>query len=424
MLKNGASKCWAGPRPPAMSSAVASALHGLVGPLVGLDRRLVVCEPCAGISAWKAICDSVGLVWSPEDCYEFDAALGAFWRKHLGTRAQSMHLDEAGDINFINCNDLQSDVEVLVAGPPCQPWSPSGKRGGEYDDRSLVYLQVISMIVHYAHKGSLLFFLVENSSLLAKSAFLRDVMQYLSAALPWFVVDYVKQDLQAVFPHSRSRVWLRGLRRDCCKQNIIPQPVRDPWKLAGCPKPSLRSLLMQGIGNKDPGLLSAKQQHNLQRYKGFVKQDLLDGHGFEIAVLELDRAPGKLWGSRYFRDVCPALRSSGGSLFVLSTGDLDQEWWEQEFHRPLTAQERLVLQGHSRELYYDFYRSSDCAKATGNAFHTLALAMMMQPLCQAALDAGKLQSSNQQAPLQPNEIATLCRVADAGTQAFKKLRRK
>ncbi|CAE7231041.1 unnamed protein product, partial [Symbiodinium sp. CCMP2592] len=135
-----------------MSSAVASALHGLVGPLVGLNRRLVVCEPCAGISAWKAICDSVGLVWSPEDCYEFDAALGAFWRKHLGTRAQSMHLDKAGDINFINCNGLESDVEVLVAGPPCQPWSPSGKRGGEYDDRSLVYLQVISMIVHYAHK--------------------------------------------------------------------------------------------------------------------------------------------------------------------------------------------------------------------------------------------------------------------------------
>ena len=176
---------------------------------------------------------------------------------------------------------------------------------------------------------------------------------------------------------------------------------------------------MQGVGNKDPGLLSAKQQHNLQRYKGLVKQDLLDGHGFEIAVLELDRAPGNMYGPRYFRDVCPALRSSGGSLFVLSTGDLDQEWWEQEFHRPLTAQERLVLQGHSRELYYDFYRSSDCVKATSNAFHTLALAMMMQHLCQAALDAGKLQSSNQQAPLQPNEIANPVPCCRCGNSSFQ-----
>ena len=149
-----------------------------------------------------------------------------------------MHLDEAGDINFINCSDLESDVEVLVAGPPCQPWSPVGKKGGEYDDRSLVYLQVISMIVHYAHKGSLLFFLVENSSLLAKSAFLRDVMQYLSAALPWFVVDYVKQDLQAVFPHSRSQgvvAWAssRLLQRE--HNPSTPCGIRGSWQAVPSP---------------------------------------------------------------------------------------------------------------------------------------------------------------------------------------------
>ena len=73
MLRNGASKSW--PKPPAMISAVASALHGLLGLLVGLDRWLIVCEPCAGIMGEKAdsaqVCQGDMVLCPGESYYGF-----------------------------------------------------------------------------------------------------------------------------------------------------------------------------------------------------------------------------------------------------------------------------------------------------------------------------------------------------------------
>ena len=215
-----------------------------------------MCEPCAGISAWKSICDELGMEWCGNHVYEIDPALGRFWRRRLqenkNDHQRQIQLDEKGDITVLSIEGLTGDVEAIVSGPPCQPWSPSGKQLGEYDERSVVFLQVQSMICHYAHRGSLLFFLIENSSRLAKTAFLREALEYFRAAIPWFVVDYVVQDLRSMFPHSRTRVWIRGLRRDCCPSGEIRKTFPDPWLPARVQKPTLRSFLFSQLPNTDP----------------------------------------------------------------------------------------------------------------------------------------------------------------------------
>ena len=155
-------------------------------------------------------------------------------------------------------------------------------------------------------KAPCCFFLVENSSLLAKSAFLRDVMQYLSAALPWFVVDYVKQDLQAVFPHSRSRGVVAWASSRLLQREHNPSTRAGSVEVGRLSQAQLEVLVDARRWQQRSRFAVCKAAGTIcQRYKGLVKQDLLDGHGFEIAVLELEQSTWQHVRSSIFSGCLP-----------------------------------------------------------------------------------------------------------------------
>lgn len=57
----------------------------------------------------------------------------------LATRMEEGSLDEApvwSDIGTFNANGLRGRIDILVGGPPCQPYSVAGKRVGNADKRS------------------------------------------------------------------------------------------------------------------------------------------------------------------------------------------------------------------------------------------------------------------------------------------------
>eukprot|EP00959_Pyramimonas_sp_CCMP1952_P045469 949877-Pyramimonas_sp.AAC.1 len=74
-----------------------------------------------------------------------------------------LHLGEtAGDLMRVPLSSLRGRVDFLVAGPPCPPWSAQGRRGGQGDRRSNVFVRVLQWIIYFAKGCGLLGFALEN----------------------------------------------------------------------------------------------------------------------------------------------------------------------------------------------------------------------------------------------------------------------
>lgn len=68
----------------------------------------------------------------------FEIVAGAEWdRDACETYAKAHPAVEVieGDVNAIDFRHWRNEVDVVVGGPPCQPWSTGGKRLGAEDPR-------------------------------------------------------------------------------------------------------------------------------------------------------------------------------------------------------------------------------------------------------------------------------------------------
>lgn len=395
-----------------MASSLATLLRTILYPLQFLERAVGVAEPCCGISGYRSLCSSVGVSWEPTAVYDSNKGLARFWKNCLGQRADQLNLGMQGDILKLDVASLQQEPEGLIAGPPCQPWAMCGLRLQHADARCEVWEQTVEMIIHFAHRGSLLFFLLENSSGMIGSRFLDETLERLRLCMPWFAIDFVKHDLGSVWPMHRERLWIRGLRKDCLSEDDkLPEVLRDPWKIAGIQPPTLRSLLLPGKVNDTTDSMTAKQAANLRLYIQAIAAER-QKHKFDLAVVELDRCPLRAVGGRIYKDRLPSLRTQGPLLFVLSTADIHLNSSQMEFHRYVLPEERLIFQGHSPDLVHHFQYKKDVLQAAGNCFNTLQASIMLAPLLRAAVVAGKLRRGVRQPRLSPQELSSLCYAED------------
>ncbi|CAE7229453.1 ngoPIIM [Symbiodinium sp. CCMP2592] len=391
-----------------MASSLTLLLRTILQPLQFLERAVVVAEPCCGISGYRSLCSSVGVSWEPTAVYENDKGLAHFWRDCLGQQADQLNLGMHGDILKVDVASLQQEPEGLIAGPPCQPWAMCGLRPQQADPRCEVWEQTVEMIIHFAHRGSLMFFLLENSSAMMGSRFLDDTLERLRLCIPWFEIDFVKHDLGSVGPMHRERLWVRGLRKDCLSEDgKLPAVLRQPWETAGIQPPTLRSLLLPGKANDTTDSMTATQAANLQLYIQAVAEERRK-HEFDLAVVELDRCPLRAVGGRVHKDRVPSLRTQGPLLFVLSTADIHLPSSQMEFHRYVLPEERLILQGHSPNLLQHFKSKQHVLQAAGNCFNFLQASIMLAPLLRAAVVAGKLWRGVRQPRLSRLELSSLC----------------
>ena len=390
-----------------MTSKLVALLRSILYPLRFLERAVQVAEPCCGISGYRSLCASVDVAWEPTAAYDSSQGLAYFWRHCLGRQSEKLHLGLHGDIMQLDVASLEEEPEGLIAGPPCQPWAMSGSRLQQADARSEVWGQTVEMVIHFAHRGSLMFFLLENSAAMIGTQFLEDTLERLRLCMPWFAIDFVKHDLGSAWPMNRERLWIRGLRKDCMSEDSLPPVLKNPWKMAGVETPTLRSLLLPGRANDGPDSMSPKQAANLKLYIKAVAA-MRRKEEFDLAVVELDRCPLRAYGPRIYKDQVPSLRTQGPLLFVLSTADLTLPFHEMEFHRYVLPEERLLLQGHSSEIVRHFKSRKDALQAAGNCFNTLQASMMLAPLLRAAVAAGKLRRGVRQPPLSLEELSMLC----------------
>ena len=103
--------------------------------------------------------------------------LAHFWRDCLRQQADQLNLGMQGDTLKLDVASLQQEPEGLIAGPPCQRCCClQGARASKtttttavtavvvgfllasgQDARCEVWEQTVEMVIHFAHRGSLMF---------------------------------------------------------------------------------------------------------------------------------------------------------------------------------------------------------------------------------------------------------------------------
>ena len=121
-----------------------------------MDRKINVIDlfsGCGGFS--KGFMDAGFNVIVGVDNNE--AALNTFRLNHNGAKALNADLSDKETFNKILEIAGGSDIDVVIAGPPCQGFSLTGLRNFD-DDRNKLYLSVIETVKRCRPKG----FVIEN----------------------------------------------------------------------------------------------------------------------------------------------------------------------------------------------------------------------------------------------------------------------
>ncbi|WP_016952740.1 DNA cytosine methyltransferase [Anabaena sp. PCC 7108] len=130
---------------------------------------------------------------------------------------------ELGDITKIS--ELPPNVDIIVGGVPCQPWSVAGCLRGFEDPRGKLWFDVIRLVNKNQPKG----FIFENVSGLASPKnrdnleLILNELTNIGYCIKWKVINAYDFGL----PQNRERVFLVGIRRDIerCQEYKFPNPL-------------------------------------------------------------------------------------------------------------------------------------------------------------------------------------------------------
>jgi len=295
-----------------------------------------------------------------------------------------LHLGKLqGDLMRVGLKQLETPVDILVAGPPCPPWSSIGSRKCNNDIRAQVFWRVLIWAFYLAHCGGLLAVVIENvvgtlhkqdSRVPYMHMFLSLCQQFLPQ-FAWRVDKLALRDYQR--PQSRVRVFLRGVRK--IVSSAVPSPLA-PWGQA-----QLRDVL----GKSAPivrKLLTVDQQANLRSYEQAIRGRAARGLlvPSDLVVFALDRKIDGVYGHQICKNYVPTLTCNNRYLFVASVGDVIARTVDakRQFFSFLTGAQRLSLQGFDTKLALDL--DSACQlKSSGNAYPVPLMIAVLHPVIQA-----------------------------------------
>lgn len=139
-----------------------------------------------------------------------------------------------GDVRDVDFTaPVYSEVEVIIGGPPCQPFSQGGRNNGEYDPRDMLpdFTRAVAEILPR-------FFMMENVRGLSSPRhkdYLAKVVADLEA-LGYIVEHRVLDAAEYGAPQSRKRTFVMGVRVDVAADRApgkAPWPIHWPTKTPG-----------------------------------------------------------------------------------------------------------------------------------------------------------------------------------------------
>lgn len=159
-----------------------------------------------------------------------DAALETFQKNHLNSRAANIDLFAPDCMNRIANLVGGAQVDVIVAGPPCQGFSLTGPR--KFDDpRNKLYLRVFDAVKFFKPRG----FVIENVRGMASlyGGQVKDEIIQRFTALGYNVQCKVLCAADYGVPQLRYRLIFVGLRAEFGTFEF-PKPYLDKDQYIGC----------------------------------------------------------------------------------------------------------------------------------------------------------------------------------------------
>ncbi|MDP5338242.1 MAG: DNA cytosine methyltransferase [Nodularia sp. (in: cyanobacteria)] len=188
--------------------------------LVTYQNKFTFIDLFAGIGGFRIALDKLGgqcLGYSEID----KQAIKVYQRNFISY----LNRDEVelGDITKIN--ELPPNIDIVVGGVPCQPWSVAGCLRGFEDPRGKLWFDVIRLVQKSQPKG----FIFENVSGLANPKnrdnleLILQELQNVGYCVKWKTLSAYDFGL----PQNRDRVFIVGIRNDVekCQEYKFPQPL-------------------------------------------------------------------------------------------------------------------------------------------------------------------------------------------------------
>jgi len=289
-----------------------------------------------------------------------------------------------GDILHKNIKELPL-VQIIIAGPPCPPWSSKGARRSWEDNRSVPFWRTLEIIVHQAHSGILLFFVIENVIGFTQvqadgSVPLDDVLQLLREELPagWTVDVNILNSEDFALPQKRTRVYITGRKTSpgaLGSWGHGPDPIKPFQKSVFlCDVVSLLGFsgsLRAPFGQDGRGY-SSVQRSNLRQWRAALSHELSNKANIgQCVVIAYDRTPSSRtgWVPTWSRKTCECLTATGPVLHCLSLGDN-----AHSRNSSLLIRERAAMQGYPLGYICDDHMAAKAVTAIGNAMSVPVLA--------------------------------------------------
>ena len=327
-------------------------------------QPLTLALPCVGIDACSQALVDMKVPFLVKYAYAIQVS--------LARPLTALHGDISGfHLGQIDGNLLSADVHAwdrvdgIVAGPPCPPWSNSGKHGSWADTRSQVFWKVNDIIVDQGHKGALFFILEMVTGIDAmhsggdrprhhpdgdrprQQTPLAEWLSDLSARAPMWEVHVWHMDTADYLPQHRERLYTVGVNKNtaCISPHRPRRPDSDQ-------RITLSDILHPGIPQNQEQDLPARLRWNLFAAKMRFEERMRRmpetvhgsgiGRGSRTLATEIDRSPDGTWSLPIRCDGCvPTLRANHDLTWVVLEGS--------HISRALHPIERLTLQGFHPE---------------------------------------------------------------------------
>lgn len=158
------------------------------------------------------------------------AALNTFVQNHNGAVALNADLSVQETFDEIKRIAGPREIDVIIAGPPCQGFSLTGPRNFD-DQRNKLYLAVIEMVKQFHPKG----FIIENVPGMAAlyDGQIRDEILKRFKRLGYEIDCKILCAADYGVPQMRKRLIFMGVRKDIGKPHF-PEPVFTPENYRTC----------------------------------------------------------------------------------------------------------------------------------------------------------------------------------------------
>ena len=343
-------------------SPVLNTCRRLASDLPGKTVKVLL--PCGGIDAPGWAARALGVTFDVVGYYDTDPKY-AEYMANVGVEPSRLHVGkERGDFARLALSQVPL-CNLLVAGPPCPPFSRAGQHKRFEDHRSHVFFHIISVIGHCATtQPDFSCFVLENVTGMldvpggrhrhpCRKRPIDDVVDQLYQRLgrsDWMLRVHKLDAKDFGLAQSRPRVYITGIRQIHVAKNMSPlTPERFRLAVnheASRGMPNLADIMDRSLPPTSSHALTELQHKTIRDNKKSLHMAMDDASNKgRVAVCKVSRSSEAKWGVQHRWDgLCCCLTTCNTDLYAFSLGEGHANP-ALSHDRFLTVNERCLLQG-------------------------------------------------------------------------------